>query len=175
MGYLIISCSLNPKSRSRVLARNAQNYLEDIKEKTMWIDLAQIDFPMCDGNSVYSLPMVDEMRKLVNDAEGILMACPIYNYDLSAAAKNFVELTGGTWQEKVVGFLCAAGGDNSYMSPMSFANSLMLDFRCIVIPSFVYASPRSFSENNDITPEIRERIKELVNKLVRISRALKET
>jgi FMN reductase len=37
---------------------------------------------------------------------------------------------------KVVGFLCAAGGKSSYMSVMRLANSLMLDFRCLIIPHF---------------------------------------
>ncbi len=174
MAYLIISCSLNPESRSRTLAKSAQSRLENLNEKVVWLDLAERDLPMCDGDSVYALPVVGEMGKLVKEADGILMAGPIYNYDLNAAAKNFIELTGRAWQDKVVGFLCAAGGDSSFMSPMSFANSLMLDFRCIVIPRFVYAPPKSFAENGDVVPEIKERIDELADMLVKVSKALKD-
>ncbi len=174
MAYLVISCSLNPESRSRILAKNAQNRLEGLNEKTIWLDLAERDLPMCDGGSVYSLPAVSEMGKLVREADGILLAGPVYNYDLNAAAKNFIELTGSAWQDKVVGFLCAAGGDGSFMSPMSFANSLMLDFRCMVIPRFVYASSTSFSDTGDVVPEIKERIDELADMLVKIAKALKE-
>jgi FMN reductase len=140
MTYLVLSCSLNPESRSRKLAKDAQNRLESLNEKTVWLDLAERDLPMCDGDAVYKLPLVGEMGKLVKGADGILMAAPIYNYDLNAVAKNFIELTGRAWQDKVVGFLCAAGGEGSFMSPMGMANSLMLDFRCIVVPRFVYAS-----------------------------------
>ncbi|MDP6500219.1 MAG: hypothetical protein QF847_03295 [Candidatus Marinimicrobia bacterium] len=61
----------------------------------------------------------------------------MYNYDVNAAAKNLLELTGSGWNEKTVGFICNAGGDKSYMSVMSFANSLMLDHRCKIIPCFV--------------------------------------
>ena len=173
MAYLVISCSLKPESRSRILAKDFQNSLEDLNKKTVWLDLAKRDLPMCDGDSVYSLPVVAEMGKLVKDADGILIAGPVYNYDLNAVAKNFVELTGSAWQNQVVAFLLAAGGDGSFMSPMSFANSLMLDFRCIVIPRFVYATSKSFSSNGDVSLEIKERIDELAATLVKVSRALK--
>jgi FMN reductase len=175
MAYLVISCSLNPESRSRKLAKDAQNRLESLNEKTVWLDLAEHDLPLCDGDSVYERSIVGEMGKLVKGADGILMAAPIYNYDLNAVAKNFIELTGRAWQDKVVGFLCAAGGEGSFMSPMGMANSLMLDFRCIVVPRFVYASSKSFFENGDVTPEIKERIDGLVDVLVKVSKALKES
>ncbi len=51
-----------------------------------------------------------------------------------------IELAGSAWEDKIVGFLCAAGGMSSYMSVMAYANSLMLDFRCVIIPRFVYAT-----------------------------------
>ena len=70
-------------------------------------------------------------------------------YDLNAAAKNFIELTGRAWTNKVVGFICAAGGKGSYMSVTSFMNSLMLDFRCIIIPRFVYTDASGFDDDNN--------------------------
>ena len=32
------------------------------------------------------------------------------------------------------------------MAPLSFMNSLMLDFRCIVVPRYVYADRFAFAE-----------------------------
>jgi FMN reductase len=101
-----------------------------------------------------------------------LLSVPIYNYDANAAAKNLIELTGKSWQDKVVGFLCAAGGQGSYMSIMSLANSLMLDFRCIVLPRFVYVTGESFEGDNLADSEIEKRIRELTDQLVKISRSL---
>jgi len=49
--------------------------------------------------------------------------------------KNMIELTGSAWEDKIVGFLCAAGGHASYMSVMAYAiYSLMLDFVRIIPP-----------------------------------------
>ena len=72
----------------------------------------------------------------------------------------------------MVGFLCAAGGRNSYMSVMSLANSLMLDFRCHILPRYVYASKDSFSDGKLADAEITERISEMAHELVRVSQAL---
>jgi FMN reductase len=96
---------------------------------------------------------------------------PIYNYDVSASAKNLVELTGSGLEDKVVGFLCAAGGHSSYMSVMSFANQLMLDFRCLVLPRFVYATAEAFDRSGVKDPEIQERIDQLAGEAMRIADA----
>ena len=111
------------------MAKDAQNRLEELNEKTVWLDLADRDLPLCDGDSVYGQTVVGEMGKLVKGADGILIASPIYNYDLNAVAKNFIELTGRAWQDKVVGFLCAAGGAGRFMSPMGMARQLSLRSR----------------------------------------------
>ena len=100
------------------------------------------------------------------------MATPVYNYDVSAAAKNMVELTGSAWEDKVVGFLCAAGGMGSYMSVMSFANSLMLDFRCLIIPRFVYATGDSFNGDKLTDTKVAKRIGHVASELVRVTTGL---
>ena len=58
---------------------------------------------------------------------------------------------------------------------MSFMNSLMLDFRCIIIPRFVYADQTCFNNNGDINKLIKDRIEELVNSSILLSKALGNT
>ena len=167
--HLIISCSLNESSNSRMMAEYAYNiYCKDVKI----IDLQKISFPICDGNNCYKDPIVDELKGEINNSSSILIASPIYNYDLNAVAKNLIELTGQSWADKLVGFISSAGGKGSYMSPMSYANSLMLDFRCIIIPRFVYADKTCFN-NGKINDAIKERIKELVDASILLTKALK--
>ena len=96
----------------------------------------------------------------------------MYNYDASAATKNLIELTGQAWTNKVIGFLCAAGGSGSYMSIMGLANSLMLDFRCLVIPRFVYATKEAFAEGRVSDSQVDDRIQELAETLTRLSKAM---
>ena len=70
-------------------------------------------------------------------------------------------MTGRAWTGKVVGFLCAAGGRGSYMSVMSLANSLMLDFRCLIVPRFVYATGEDFNDDGTPNETIARRTDEL--------------
>lgn len=172
MKYLVISCSYNPESRSRILAQMALKQLQAARLASELVDLSTLNLPICDASSSYSSPVVKRIGEQVAAARGIIVAAPIYNYDLNAGAKNLVELTGDSWNDKVVGFICAAGGQGSYMSVMPFANSLMLDFRCVIIPRFVYAP---HSANDDETfggAAIQRRVEGLTAELKRITEAL---
>ena len=85
--------------------------------------------------------------------------------------KNLVELTGSAWEDKTVGFLCAAGGASSYMSLMGLANSLMLDFRCLIIPRFVYAKGDDFTAKKQPNPALAERLTVLAEASTKIHNA----
>lgn len=172
MSFLIVSCSLNPKSRSRVLARAAQTRLEAAGVDVELVDLQELSLPLCDGSSAYADPVVSELTRKIADAEGVLLATPVYNFDVNAAAKNLVELTGNAWREKVVGFLCSAGSAISFMSVMALANSLMLDFRSVIVPRFVYATEADIDGDRILDPRLYERIEEVTSTLVRFARAL---
>ena len=97
----------------------------------------------------------------------------MYNYNANAALKNLVELTGQAWENKVVGFLCAAGGISSYMSMMSLANSLMLDFRCVIVPRFVYANDSAFASGRIKDPKIADRVAQCARATLRLAAAVK--
>ena len=168
MSYLVISTSLREGSRSRIMAKALSKNLNEVE----FFDLQKNPLPMCDGDKCYDLPEVIEFRKKIENAKGIIMAIPIYNYNVSSGAKNIIELGGRMLYDKVFGFICAAGGKSSYMSVMSFASSLMIDYRCFIIPKFVYALKSDFNENEITNPDIKERIDELGNDLIRISEAL---
>ena len=169
---LVISSSLNPNSRSRILAREAHQRLQKLGVETQLIDLQDYPLPLCDGDTAYDDPLLPELKELIGNATTVLLAMPVYNFDVSASVKNLLELTGNAWREKITGFLMVAGGHSSYMSSMGFANSLMLDFRCLVIPRFVYAVLDHFEEGRIIEPEIRERIQGLVEQAATLTRAL---
>ena len=170
--YLVISCSLRPASRSRILARRAHECLTTAGHEAELIDLIDHPLPLCDGDTSYDAEHVAKLGALIRNAQGVLIGTPVYNYDASAATKNLIELTGQAWTNKVVGFLCAAGSGGSYMSMMGLANSLMLDFRCLVIPRFVYATKEAFAEGRVSDSKVNDRIQELADTLTRLSKAM---
>lgn len=166
---LIVSSSLKPDSHSRLLAREAQRVLTEQSRPVEFVDLREHPLPLCDGGAAYGHPSVAPLGKLVSAARAIIVATPIYNYSGNAAVKNLIELTGKHWEDKPVAFLCAAGGMGSYMSIMGLANSLMLDYRCLIVPRFVYATGRAFAEGKITDPEVSERVARMVRETLRIA------
>ena len=156
--YLVISSSLRPGSLSRQLG---ELLAQEFAAAGEHVDLREYPLPLCDGEAAYSDPNVEKLSAKISAARVIVIATPIYNFDANAAVKNLVELTGSAWEDKIVGFACAAGGALSYMSVMGLANSLMLDFRCVIIPRFVYATGDDFEGDRVPKPEIAKRIKQL--------------
>ncbi len=171
---LLISSSLHPDSRSRILARACAEQLSTLGKDSHLFDLSESPLPQCDGGSAYGDPNVQKLGKLIEQAEAILLASPVYNYDVNSAAKNAVELTGRAWTGKVVGMMLAAGGQVSYMSAMGLANSLMLDFRCIIVPRFIFATGDSFEGNRLADDNIQERINLLIEETLRIAQAVQQ-
>lgn len=173
MKFMIVSTSLNPESNGRILCKEAFEVLKSLEEEVEFLDLQKIDLPPCDGGSCYNNPVVKEVTKKLGRAKGILVGVPVYNFQAGSQAKSLVELTmSEAWEGKVVGFICAAGGRASYMSVMSLANSLMLDFRSIILPRFVYAVGEDFKNKKIKNMEIKKRIEEITQELVRVTKAL---
>jgi FMN reductase len=171
--HLVISTSGNTDSNSRRMGRVAFAHLQKQKVDCAWIDISEMDLPLCDGDKCYGMPGSKKLTATIEAANGILIAAPVYNYDVAAAAKNMIELTGSAWEDKIVGFLCAAGGEASYMSVMAYANSLMLDFRCVIVPRFVFATSEAFDGEKIIDKKITGRIEDVADELVRFTKALR--
>jgi len=169
---LIISVSGGKPSKSHTLASYAAKAITaiDPEGSVSWLDFAEEPLPHFEGPATWSDPKVVSARERIAAAEALVIAAPIYNYTLPSAAKSLIELTGDAWENKIVGFLCAAGGSHSYMAPVSFANCLMLDFRCLILPRFVYATGEAFSPTTgDLTDEeIRSRIEHFAQDLMRL-------
>ena len=172
--FLVISCSLNPRSRSAHLAKACAEVMSASGQEVEALDLREYPLPLCDGAGAYEAPNVAELSERIGRADGIALALPVYNYGVNAAAKNLLELTGKAWTGKVLGFLCAAGGQASYMSVMAFAGSFMLDYRCVMVPRFVYAPGTAFGGDGITDEAVTGRIEQLGADLVNFTLALKD-
>ena len=170
--FLVISASLHPTSRSRILGRACYDQLKNTGRTAEWFDLAEHRLPPCDGATAYGHENVQKLTGLIGSANAIFVAAPVYNYDVNASAKNAVELTGKAWTGKIVSLMLAAGGQGSYMAPMGLANSLMLDFRCLIVPRFIYTTGDSFDGDRLADDRIQQRVEQLTKETMRIADAL---
>ena len=164
----IIATSLDPDSRSQILARAALEVAKQREISASFIDLREFDIPISGTVASWESADAEHIRRILKPASHIVFAVAIYNFDVNAAAKNIVELMGSdVFEDKTIGFICAAGGRSSYMSILGFANSLMLDFRCWIAPRFVYATGEDFEKDAIKSPEIAKRIEDLIDDLLR--------
>ena len=163
---LIIATSLDPDSRSQLLARIALEEAKTLGIRAELLDLRELELPLAGSAGSWDDPRVEALKKRVHGFRRFVFCVPIYNYDINAAAKNLIELIGAkSLAGSVVGFICAAGGRASYMSVMGFANALMLDFRVWVVPRFVYAIDSDWNGDALAAISQRERIVELLESL----------
>ncbi len=164
MKILVVSCSTNPESKSRSLAQLAAQFVAETPGcEAELVDLVDYPLPFCDGGAAYGDAKAQELSVKVAEAKGYVLISPIYNFDVNAVAKNFIEMTGRQMSDKTVSLACAAGGEGSYMSLMSIANSLMLDFRCLIVPRFVYTLSKHYNDQQELVDaDIKARLQQMV-------------
>jgi FMN reductase len=62
---------------------------------------------------------------------------------------------------------------SSYMSIMMLANSLMLDFRSVIVPRFVYATGAAFSGEKIVDQKVLERVAQCARATAHLAAAVK--
>jgi FMN reductase len=175
MSVLIVNTGLgSAQTKPLLLAREAERVLRAEGTAVTLLDLRELTLPLCGSAESFAHPNTARALELVTAAAAIILATPVYNYDANAVAKNFIELTGKGWENKVVAFLCAAGGEKSFMSVMPLANSLMLDFRCVIVPRFVYATGAAFAKDGTIADaNIAARVAQCARATAQLASAVK--
>jgi NAD(P)H-dependent FMN reductase len=161
----VIATSLNPESRSQSLARRFAGLLEARGTATELVDLRELQLPLAGPPAAWDHPDAKRLASVVAGASHLVFAVPIYHFDVNAAAKNVIELVGRPLAGKVVGFICTAGGRASYMAVMGLANHLMLDFRAVIVPRFVYVAPDDWDDDRQPKPDILKRLGQLCEDL----------
>jgi len=179
---LVISCSLNPDSRSALLAKEAVKSLKAQGQQVDFLDLRDYKLPIANGHdqSAYDDPNVKTLHDRILNAKGIIVASPIYNYSVASSTKNLFELTshphknslsGKAWANKTIGFIGACGSPRSTLAMLPFLNSLMMDAKAVIVPAFVVAASPDFNDKNQPSAEIQEAIVTLTKEMARFTKA----
>ena len=155
----IVNSALSSDSNTRMLCRHAHAHALSRGIETEFIDLRDhrvlpYGYEGSEG--------LDQIEAQLTTAGAIILAFPLYNFNMSASLKALIEHCGSCFEDKVVGLMTAAGGRSSYMSVFSVGQSLMLDFRSWVVPRYVYAVSGDFGEEAIASPEVRRRVEQLV-------------
>ncbi|WP_285026853.1 NADPH-dependent FMN reductase [Plantibacter sp. ME-Dv--P-122b] len=178
----VISCSLDPASRSRTLASASGELLREQGHDSSVIDLAEMELPAFDNDRVFASPAFRRLHELITAADGVVLAFPVYNWAPAASVKSLIEATGATgedgrvaaWFDKVVTFVCAAGLPHSYMATAALGQSLMLDFKCVINPYTAYLSERDWEAAGLLKTDRAERLAKTMTVHAELSALLAE-
>ena len=168
MGLSIINGNLNKNSSTSLICNYLVQEAKKSTETVHSINAWEYPLPCCDAGPSFQDPSIEKVKPLLHESNAILIASPIYNYTLTSYIKTLIEHTGDSWKDKVVGFAVNAGGAKSYMAVYSTIQTMMLDFRCWVIPRHVYLDPTAF-EDKALTDDIKKRLNELVQTATRFN------
>jgi NAD(P)H-dependent FMN reductase len=156
---VIVNSSLSSDSNTRMLCLHAHAHAQGRGIAADLIDLKDHRIlPYGYDGSVG----VDLVEAQLAAAGAIILAFPLYNYNMNASLKALIEHCGSCFEDKVVGLMTAAGGRSSYMSVFSVGQSLMLDFRSWIVPRYVYAVSDDFGPEAIRSEEVRRRVEQLV-------------
>jgi NAD(P)H-dependent FMN reductase len=180
MKLLVVSSSHDPKSRSEELARRCAEHLKQVSD-VHFISLKEYSFHGRDLHDPIQSPAYRQLHQMVSEADGLVLASPVYNWSCCAELKRFVEVVGttppdgslkGAFYDKVVAFVNAAGLPHSYMAFSSLASSMMLDFKCIISPYNVYVNDRDW-ESSGLSKAATERISKSMDVFAELTSLLK--
>lgn len=182
MKFTILSCSLREDNRSQLLGQRVDTLLRDYGHDSQLIDAREYPLRPFDDLNVYKDENFELLYDAIKSANGVFLAAPVYNWSLGSVVKNIIEATGSTgeggrrsaWFDQIVTFLCSGGLPHSYMAYSSLAQSLMLDFKCIVNPYVVYATDRDWDGEREPSERLMSRIKKTVDVKIELSEALKD-
>lgn len=172
LNVLVVACALRSGSKTAAIARALAEQLQRGGAEAEVLDLATTPLPQCDGASCYQDAGVKAATEKVRAAHAVALCFPVYNFQANAAAKNFVELTNEAWKRKVVGLVANAGAERSYMAPLSLANALLVDYRCLIAPRLVYVTGACFAADGMLPAEgdAVRRLRELTVELIHLGR-----
>ncbi len=173
MKLLIVSSSLDPQSKSERLAELCLHELHRHQIDATLVSLKQHSLPTFDNDTIYHSDAYRFLHASVLEADGLILASPVYNWGCCAELKKFVECIGstppdrsrsGAFFDKVVTFVNAAGLPHSYMAFNALAMSMLLDFKCILNPYNVYVHERHWQDN-----QLAEKAKARLAKSMRVA------
>ncbi|MDB5044632.1 MAG: hypothetical protein JWQ08_682 [Deinococcus sp.] len=181
LNFTLISTSLDPDSRSAWMIGLAAVQLRAAGHTVTRFDLRETPLPLFDNASCYAHPNTALYHAAIAGADGVLLGVRVYNWGVGAGAKSLVELTGstdetrrlhGAWFDTPVTFLVSGGLAHGYLSHGAFAFGLMVDFKCVVNPHFVYATGAEWAADGVPGEWLAARLARTVDRAVDLSARL---
>jgi azobenzene reductase len=147
MKIVIINGSPRKKGRTGLAA----NIIEQMYEVDQ-IDLSGRDaVPLFNGESDQDeINSVQHLRRMVKEADGIILASPEYHSGMSGTLKNALDFLGSEhFMHKPVALLVVAGGGKGGINALNNMRTVTRGLYANAIPRQLVLDPQSFDYEND--------------------------
>ena len=165
---LIIQGSLNPKSKTAIVTREAEKILDGFDGiEFQTLDLRSFNMEFCDGRKLQEYNSdTQKAYEIVDKAGGLIIGMPVYCYSVSGPLKNFIDITSSAMEEKAAGIICTAGSSMSYLASADLAKILAYESHVLSIQPVVCSSYQDFNDSRLESQKVREKLNKMINVLV---------
>jgi len=145
---LAFAGSLRKDSYNKKLIKIAVKGAEEAGGDVCLIDLLDYQFPLYNGDieSASGLPeKAKELKKLMIESQGFLLACPEYNSSISAVLKNTIDWVSRQetpeeeglicFKKKIITLMSASPGPLGGLRGLVTVRSIFGNINCIVLPN----------------------------------------
>lgn len=176
------SGSLREGSYNTSLINGIANIIKD--KDNVDFEIVSIDLPMYTGNEEWGeFPeAVIALREKIEQADGLIITCPEYNWNMTVALKNAIDwLSMGSKKSpifrKVVALAGVGGGRLGSVRAQMAVRSTLLHNQVWVVPGpevLIAPSENMFDENDNLQDNFaNELLNELINELLRVAPLIK--
>lgn len=132
--------------------------------------------PLFEEGVTESEPPVQLLRKQVAEADGLLIATPVYHDSYSGVLKNAIDHLYDELADKVVGLIAVGGGRTGQGQALEHLRAVLRETSSWVLPRQVAipSSKKAFDEQGKLTdPELEMRLVRLGQELVLRTRQMR--
>ncbi|GAA0327979.1 FMN-dependent NADPH-azoreductase [Bacillus carboniphilus] len=150
MNIVVLSGSPRKKGRTGIATRFISR-----KYDFSLIDLASTDLPLFNGEeSQKQLEVVQDLRKAIKQADGVILASPEYHSAMSGCLKNALDfLSSEQFAHKPVALLAVAGGGKGGINALNNMRTVGRGVYANVIPRQLVLDPHCFDYEEDALDE----------------------
>ena len=165
---LIIQGSLNPKSKTAIVTREAEKILDGFDGiEFQTLDLRSFNMEFCDGRKLQEYNSdTQKAYEIVDKAGGLIIGMPVYCYSVSGPLKNFIDITSSAMEGKAAGIFCTTGSSMSYLASADLAKILAYESHVLSIQPVVCSSYEDFSDGRLESQKVHEKLNSMIEVLV---------
>mgnify|MGYP004001632167 FL=1 len=167
---LIIQGSLNPNSKTAIVAKAAGKILQGLENVDCeTLDLRSLDMQFCDGRKLQDYNSdAQKDYKMVDGVDGMIIGMPVYCYSVSGPLKNFIDIIASAMENKPAGILCTAGSSMSYLASSDLAKILAYESHVLSVQPVVCSSYEDFKDGKLESEKVVEKLIAMIGVLVTI-------